>query len=70
MGMAIDDARRQGESVGLHGLAGGTKIRADGGNPAVLHAEVAVDRPGARTVVDFRILDDQIEHVFFLPEEP
>ena len=23
---------------------------------------------GARTVVDFRILDDQIEHVFFLPD--
>ena len=52
----------------LVGPRGPAELRADGGNPAILHAEVTLERLGARTVVDFRVLDDQIEHVFFLPD--
>ena len=70
VGVAVDDARGQREPVGLHGLPGGAQSGADRGDFAVLDAEVALDRLGARTVVDFRVLDDQVEHVCFLPKEP
>ena len=70
VGVAVDDAGRERQPVGLHGLAGGPEIRPDRGDFPVPDAEVAVDRLGPRAVVDFRILDDQVEHVCFLRKEP
>ena len=54
-------------TTGVHRLFGGTELAADGGDLAAADAEIAVNRRGAGAVVNFRVLDDQIEHACFLP---
>jgi hypothetical protein len=60
--MAVDDAGRQRQAIGLHGLLGSTELAADRGDLAAGHPEVAAHGRAAGPVVDLGILDDQIEH--------
>ena len=47
VGVAVDDAGREGEASGLDRLLRRTEFRADRGNPTVADAEVAFHRPSA-----------------------
>ena len=62
MGVAVDDAGRQRQPVGLHRLLGRAELAANRGDLAAGDAEVAAHRRVAGAVEDLRILDDQVEH--------
>ena len=74
VGVAVDDAGRQGQAIGLHGLLRGSELGAamwsNRGDSARRHAEVAAYGRRARAVEDFRVLDHQIEHLGFLLGRP
>ena len=53
---------RQRQAVGLHRLVGCAELAADGGDLPGGHPEVAVHGRAASPVVDFGVLDDQVEH--------
>ncbi len=68
MRVAVDDAGRQREPVGLHRFLGRAQgatalMLADRLDLAIGDAEVATHGRIAGAVVNFRILDDQVEHL-------
>ena len=65
MGVAVDDARHQRETVGLDDPRRRFAVadaRGDAGDPAVDHGHVGVPRRRARAVVQRRAADQEVEH--------
>ena len=70
MGMAVDDAGREGEAVGLHGLFRRAEVGPDLDDLSLADGEVAPHRLGARAVEYLRVLDDKVKHLGFLHAGP
>jgi hypothetical protein len=62
VGVAVDDAGRQGQAASRHRLLGRAELATDLGDLPAGHPEVAAHGRAAGPVVDFGILDDQVKH--------
>ena len=61
VGVDVDEARRDGEALGVDLLAPGAGHAADGGDAAVLHGDVGLARRTARAVEHGAVAHHQIE---------